>query len=104
MSPNRLAVLVVSVLVLVGNGSAQINEINGAAKKNEFSGTVGRTFVSTQTIQGAVFFNHDVHFGDGISVAFNLSRRFLQRSFYELSLEVPLAFGPDTDLNSGTNL
>jgi hypothetical protein len=104
MSPNRLAVLVVSVLVLVGNGSAQINEINGAVKKNEFSGTVGRTFVSTQTIQGAVFFNHDVHFGDGVSFALNLSRRFLQRSFYELSLEVPLAISPDTDLNSGTNL
>jgi hypothetical protein len=104
MSPNRLAVLAVSVLVLVGNGFAQDNEIYGATQKNEISGTVGRTFVSTQTIQGAQFFNPNVNFGKGLSFAVNYSHLFIQRGLFGLSLEVPLAVGPDTDLNSGTNL
>lgn len=95
MSLNRLAVLTVSVLVLVGNGFAQ---------KNEISGTIGRTFVSTQSIQGAQFFNPNVHFGDGLSFALNYSHLFRQRGIFGFSLEVPLAVAPDTDLNSGTNL
>lgn len=99
MSLNRLAVLVVSVLVLVGSGFAQ-----NFAQNNEFSGTVGRTFVSTQTIQGAQYFNHDVHFGDGISFALNYSHLFKRRSIFGLSLEVPLAAIPDTKLNTGQDL
>jgi hypothetical protein len=104
MSPNRLALLAVSLLILVCSGSAQNYETNGAPKKNEFSGTLGRTFVSTQSIQGAQFFNPNVNFGDGLSFALNYSHSFVRRSLYELSLEVPLAVSLDTDLNSGTNL
>jgi opacity protein-like surface antigen len=95
MALNRLAILAVSVLVLAGYGFAQPNEI---------SGTVGRTFVSTQTIQGAQFFNPNVHFGDGLAFALNYSHLFKRRGIFGFSLEVPLAVAPDTDLNSGTNL
>jgi hypothetical protein len=104
MPLSRLAVLAVSVVVLMGSGFAQKREFFDVTGKNEFSGTIGRTFVSTQSIKGAQFFNPNVHFGDGLSFALNYSHLFLQRSFYKLSLEVPLAVSPDTDLNSGTNL
>jgi hypothetical protein len=104
MTLNRLAVLAVSVLVLMGSGFAQKGEFSGTAEKNEFSGTIGRTFVSTQSIVGAQFFNPNVNFGDGLSFALDYSRLFMQRSAFELSWELPLAVSPDTDLNSGTNL
>jgi hypothetical protein len=104
MSLNRLAVLAATVLILVVNGFAQNNEIYGATQKNEISGTVGRTFVSTQSIQGAQFFNPNVHFGPGLAFALNYSHLFRRRGIFGFSLEVPLAVAPDTDLNSGTNL
>jgi hypothetical protein len=104
MTLNRLTVLAVSVVVLMGSGFAQKGEFAGGIEKNEISGTIGRTFVSTQSIKGAQFFNPNVNFGDSLSFALNYGRLFRQWGIFGLSLEVPFAVSPDTDLNSGTNL
>jgi len=95
MSANRLAAVIISMGMLVAGAFAQINEV---------SATVGRTFVSSQTIQNANFFNHDVHFGDSISVGGNYSRLFFTHSILGLSLEVPFAFDINSELNTGANL
>jgi len=95
MSANRLAAVVVSMVVLVAGAFAQVNEL---------SATVGRTFVSSQTIQDAAFFNHDVHFGDSISIGLNYSRLLVTRSIFGLSAELPFAFDIKSNLNTGANL
>ena len=55
MSSQRLAILVVFVAVLISSAFAQLNEA---------SVTVGRTFVSTQTIQNSSSPNPNIHFGN----------------------------------------
>jgi len=94
MSANRLAALLVTVLVLAASSLAQNNEI---------SGTLGRIFVSSQDIQGAQFPNPHVHFGDGLSFSLNYGRLITRRGIFGFTGEVPFAANFDTDLNSGTN-
>lgn len=101
MCTHRLRWLAVCILVLSCAGCAQLNEI---FPKNEFSGTIGRTFVSTQTIQGVNFFNHDVHFGDSLAFALNYGHRFKDFKGMSLTAELPVAVALDTDLNTGQNL
>lgn len=95
MSANRPATLVVFVLALLASGFAQVNEI---------SATVGRTFVSSQTIKGAAFFNPNVHFGAEETIGLNYSR--LLKNFHGVGLraELPFAYVIDMDLNAGTNV
>jgi hypothetical protein len=95
MSPNRLAAVVVSIALLSGLSLAQVNQV---------SGTIGRTFVSTQTIQGSNSPFPNINFGDGISFSINYSRLLKEGSFYGIFGEVPLAIAPDTDLNTGENV
>lgn len=101
MSANRLAAVVVSSVVLVSCAFAQ-GRISDSV--NELSATFGRTFVSTQTIQNATFFNHNVHFGDEETIGLNYSRLLKTHGIFALSGEVPLAFVIDMDLNTGRNL
>lgn len=95
MSSKHLAALVVFVVILIASGFAQQNEI---------SATVGRTFISSQHIQGANFFNPNIHFGNGLTVGGNYGRRLKDYGWLGLSAELPVAVDFDTDLNAGRNL
>jgi hypothetical protein len=87
MLAKRLAVLVVPVLVLASGVWAQ---------KNELSVTVGRTFVSTQTVPSS---GDPIHFGNPASFAFNYSRLLITRKIFGIRAEVPVAIYPKMDLN-----
>ena len=95
MSAKWLAVLVVFVSVLISNAFAQVNEI---------SVTVGRAFVSTQTIQNSTGFNPNIHFGNEESVDFNYSRLLKSHRIFGLYGEVPVAIYPRMDLNTERNV
>jgi hypothetical protein len=87
MSANRLAVLLVPVLVLASSVWAQ---------KNQVSVTAGRFFVSTQTVPSS---GDPIHFGNPASFAGNYSRLLLTHRIFGLSGEVPVAAFPKMDLN-----
>lgn len=87
MLAKRLAVLVVPVLILASSAWAQ---------KNELSVTVGRTFVSTQTVPSSGF---PIHFGSPASFAFNYSRLLITDRIFGIRVEVPVAVVPKMDLN-----
>src|SRR6266566_4653166 len=95
MSPKRLAALIVCVMTLVSSAMAQPNEI---------SATIGRTFVSSQRIEGANFNNPNVHFGNGLTIGGNYSRLLKTYGIFGISGEVPVAYAYDMDLNTGENL
>ncbi|MGA2356849.1 MAG: hypothetical protein ABSG02_20335 [Terriglobales bacterium] len=87
MLAKRLAVLVVLVLILASSGWAQ---------KNEVSVTVGRTFVSTQSVPSSGF---PIHFGNPVSFAFNYSRLLGTNRIFGIRAELPVAIVPKMDLN-----
>lgn len=89
MSAKRLAILIVLLCVFAFSGFAQVNEV---------SVTVGRTFVSTQTVRTFVS-NPRIHFGNEESVAFNYSRLLKEHGIFGLSGELPVAIYPRMDLN-----
>jgi hypothetical protein len=93
MSANRLAVLVVPVLILVSSALAQVNE---------FSITAGRAFVSTQTVP---ITGLPVHFGNEETLEFNYGRLLKSHSIFGLYAELPVAIYPrmDVNYNLGTN-
>jgi hypothetical protein len=93
MLANRLAVLVVPVLILVSSALAQVNE---------FSITAGRAFVSTQTVP---ITGLPVHFGNEETVEFNYGRLLKSHSLFGLYAELPVAIYPrmDVNYNLGTN-
>lgn len=95
MSPKRLAALIVCVVILMASAFAQ---------RNEISATLGRTFVSSQRIQGANFFNPNIHFGNGLTIGANYSRLLKTYGLFGISGEVPFAYAFDMDLNTGQNL
>ena len=96
MSAKRLVMLVVLVGVLISSAFAQVNEV---------SLTVGRTFVSTQTIENppAGDLNPKIHFGNEESFAFNYARLLKSRGFLGFSAELPVAIYPRMDLNTYAN-
>jgi len=95
MSPQRLVALSLLLGFLVAGASAQVNEI---------SGTIGRTFVSSQRIQGATFPNPNIHFGNGLTVAGNYSRLLKSYGIFGISGEASVAYAFDMDLNTGANV
>jgi hypothetical protein len=95
MSANRLAVLVVPVLVLVSSALAQVNEL---------SITAGATFVSTQTIQNSNFFDPHIHFGNEETVEFNYGRLLKSHKIFGLYAELPVAIYPRMDLHTAQNV
>jgi Outer membrane protein beta-barrel domain len=94
MSTRGLLTAAAVVIILVASAAAQ---------KNELAGIVGRTFISDQGINGATFDNPFVHFGNAVTFQANYSRYLMSGGITRLSFEVPFAFSPDVDLNSGTN-
>jgi opacity protein-like surface antigen len=95
MSPKRFAALIVCVVTLISSAMAQ---------RNEISATIGRTFVSSQRIEGANFNNPNVHFGNGLTIGGNYSRLLKTYGIFGISGEVPVAYAFDMDLNTGENL
>jgi hypothetical protein len=96
MSAKRLAFLTVFFGFFASSSFAQVNEI---------SVTVGRTFVSTQTVLNppAGDTNPRIHFGNEESVAFNYGRLLKSRGIFGFSAELPVAIYPRMDLNTGAN-
>jgi hypothetical protein len=95
MSLKRLAVLIGCVAILIASACAQQNEI---------SGTLGRVFVSSQAVKGANFFDPNVHFGNGLTIAGNYSRLLKTYGIFGISGEVSGAYTWDMDLNLSQNL
>jgi hypothetical protein len=92
MSRKRLTVaVIVSVCVLAAHAAAQ---------KNEFSGLIGRTFISDQTITGSTVSDNKLRFGDGLTFEANYARRVLDGALLSVSLEVPFVFSFDEDLHA----
>ena len=92
MSRKRLAALIVCVVILMASALAQ---------RNEVSATLGRTFVSSQRIQGS---DLNVHFGNGLTIGANYSRLLKTYGIFGISGEVPFAYAFDMDLNTSQNL
>ena len=73
------------------------------ATKNEVAITVGRTFISDQGSPGAPTPYPIVRFGKGLSFQANYARKLRDYRWAALSIEVPVIFNPDEDLNFGLN-
>jgi len=92
MSAQRLAVLLVPILLLVASAVAQVNEV---------SVTAGRTFVSTQTFANVPLGedNH-IHFGNEETVAFNYGRLLKSVKIFGVYAELPVAIVPRMDVHT----
>jgi len=95
MSLKRLFALMVCLGTLVAGALAQ---------RNEVSGTIGRVFVSSQAVQGANFFDPNIHFGNGLTFGGNYSRLIMTRGIFGIFGEVSGAYSPDMKLNLSQNL
>ena len=92
--------LVVGLVLLVAGAVCAAQD----GKKNELSVTVGRTFISDQTVPNTSFPNNTVHTGKGLSFNFGYSRVLRQYKWGSLSAEIPFMWAPDADLNYGLNV
>jgi hypothetical protein len=76
------------------------------SQKYEVSVLLGRTFISDQGINGATPPSNVVHFGNGTTFEVNPARHLLGGDFESLgsiTVEMPIVFNLDEDMNSGTN-
>jgi len=96
MSAKRLAFLMVFLSVLSFCSLAQ--DSRGFMKVNEVSVTVGRIFISTQTIQNSTQPPPALHFGQEESLDFNYARRFKDHGIFGFSAELPVSISPRIDL------
>jgi len=95
MSVKRLLGVVLPLAFMVSSAWAQVNEV---------SVTVGRSFVSSQTIlNSGLSFNPSVHFGNEESVAFNYARLIKSWKIFGFNAELPVAIYPRMDLNTQFN-
>jgi len=95
MSVKRLLGVVLPLAFIVSSAWAQVNEV---------SVTVGRSFVSSQTIlNSGLSFNPSVHFGNEESVAFNYARLIKSWKIFGFNAELPVAIYPRMDLNTQFN-
>jgi hypothetical protein len=74
----------------------------GAAQKNELSGSLGRTFIADQGIQGAPAYDPNLRFGEGLTFEVNYARRLMGTDVWALALEVPFIVNPDEDAHTYT--
>jgi hypothetical protein len=88
----------IAILVVIALGAALAAAQD---EKNELSGVVGRTFLSTQGIQGATFFDPNIRFGRGLTVEGSYARRLLVTPLFAVAGELPVAYNPDEDLHAG---
>src|SRR6266404_4427644 len=90
-----------ALVILLAGGTVTLAQSQETS--NELSATVGRTFISDQTVPNTNFFDNTVHFGIAWSVDFNYARKLRSYRWVTLSAEVPVLFTPDEDLNYGLN-
>jgi len=103
MSLKHLTIgIIVAICTFVAPGAAQQYE-QGAAEKNELSGSLGRTFIADQGIQGAPAYDPNLRFGKGLTFEINYSRRFIVALAWSLAFEVPFVVNPDEDAHTYTN-
>jgi hypothetical protein len=86
------------MLLAAGSTIAAAQESN-----NEIAVTIGRTFISDQTVPNTNFFDNTVHSGKGLSFEGNYARKLRRYFWGDLAVEVPVIFNPDEDLNYGLN-
>jgi hypothetical protein len=91
MPAKRLALLAVSTLVFLSSALAQVNDV---------SLTVGRSFVSTQTVPST---DLPIHFGNEVGVAGNYGRLLRNYKIFGVSAELPVAVYFRMDLNYAIN-
>jgi len=94
MSGKRLWIAVLFVVALAAVLAAQ-------DEKNELGGGFGRTFISTQAIQGANFFDPNIRYGKGLDIEGVFARRFLVTPLFSVAGELPVVFNFDEDLHAG---
>jgi hypothetical protein len=96
MSAQRLAVLLVAILVVVSSAVAQVNEV---------SVTAGKSFVSTRSILNPPAGDLDpkIHFGNEETVEFNYGRFLTSKRIFGIYAELPVAIYPRMDLNTYAN-
>jgi hypothetical protein len=89
--------LTIGALVAVCTFVAQ-----AAAQYNEVSGTIGRTFTSDQSIQGAPAYDPDLRFGNGVTFDINYGRHLMNmgKGYFSLTLEVPFVVNPDEHMHA----
>lgn len=90
----RLWIAVLFMLTLVASLAAQ-------DEKNEVGGAMGRTFLGTQGIQGADFFDPNIRYGRGINLEGYYARRFYVRPLFSVAGELPMVINVDEDVHAG---
>lgn len=93
----RLLTALLLLLGAVSWGTAQ-------DKKHEIAVTVGRTFISDQTVAGAPGPLNVIHSGKGLSLDFSYAHVLQSYTWGSLWVEVPVLWNPDEDLNYGQNV
>ncbi len=88
--------LVAFIVLLAANAPAQ--------EKNDVAVLFGRTWVAHQTVPGTNFVGNSLAFGDGIDVEINYARLLKAGDLASFSVEVPVLFDLDEDLNYGMNV
>jgi hypothetical protein len=71
-------------------------------EKNEIGGGFGRTFISTQAIQGATFFDPNIRYGKGLDIEGTFAHKFLVNPLFALAGEVPVVYNFDEDVHAGS--
>jgi hypothetical protein len=95
MSEKRFWIVVLAVVCIMAASAVAQDE------KNEVGAIIGRTFISTQPIQGANFFDPNIRFGRGLSFEGSYARRILMSDIFSVSGEIPVMFNSDEDLHAG---
>ena len=94
MSGKRLWIAVLFVVTLAVSLAAQ-------DEKNDLGGSIGRSFISTQAIQGATFFDPYIRYGKGLTIEGSYARRLLVTPVFAVAAELPILYNPDEDLHAG---
>src|SRR6266404_3739931 len=90
-----------ALVILLAGGTVTLAQSQETS--NELSATVGRTFISDQTVPNTNFFDNTVHFGIAWSFDFYYARKLRSYRWGTLSAESPVICTPDEDMYSGLN-
>ena len=92
-------VFAAAILLIAASALASGQE----STKNEIAISVGHIYISDQGVPNTNFFDNTVHSGKGWSFEGNYARKLKNFRWGGLSVEVPVVFNPDEDLNYGLN-
>jgi len=94
MSGKRLWLGVLCVVMLAASLPAQ--------EKNELSGVVGRTYISTQPIQDVDVFDPNIRYGKGWDLGGSYARRLFVTPVFAVSAELPLVYNFDEKVHASS--